>query len=122
LRKTSAPVSDIRISPENFAELTLYLAEDKISNLAAKRVLEEMFRSGDNPSDIINRLGLWQLSEAGDLEDIARHIIEENPKAVEDYRKGKAASLQFLIGQVMKDSRGKANPKIIQEVIKKFLD
>jgi len=121
LRQASAPVSDIRITPENFAELALYLAEDKISNLAAKRVLEEMFRSGDDPSDIIDRLGLWQLSDAGDLEHIARHIIEENPKAVEDYRKGKAASLQFLVGQVMRDSRGKANPKIIQEIIKRIL-
>lgn len=121
LREASAPVSDILITPENLGELTLYLAEDKISNLAAKAVLEEMFRSGDDPSDIINRLNLWQLSDAKDLEDIARHIIEENPKAVEDYRKGKAASLQFLVGQVMKDSRGKANPKIVQEIIKKIL-
>ena len=121
LREASAPISDIRITPENFAELALYLAENKISNLAAKQVLEEMFRSGEDPSDIIDRLGLWQMSDAGDLEDIARHIIEENPKAVEDYRKGKAASLQFLVGQVMKDSRGTANPKIVQEIIKKIL-
>jgi len=121
LRDASADVSDIRVTPENFAELALYLAEDKISNLVAKQVLEEMFRSGEDPSDIIDRLGLWQMSDASDLEDIARHIIEENPKAVEDYRKGKAASLQFLVGQVMKDSRGKANPKIVLEIIRKIL-
>ncbi len=121
LRETSADVSDIRITPENFGELALYLAEDKISNLAAKEILEEMFRSGEDPSDIIDRLGLWQLSDAADLENIARHIIEENPKAVEDYKKGKAASLQFLVGQAMKDSRGKANPKMAQKIIQKLL-
>ncbi|MBI2122478.1 MAG: Asp-tRNA(Asn)/Glu-tRNA(Gln) amidotransferase subunit GatB [Candidatus Sungbacteria bacterium] len=122
LRKQAATPSDLNINPENFAELTLYLAEDKISNLAAKRVLEEMVHSGNDPSDIINRLNLWQISDTADLENIARHIISENPKTVEDYRGGKMASVQFLIGQVMKESRGKANPKIVQEIIKKLLN
>ena len=121
LNAASASVSDTRITPENFAELVLYLAEDKISNLAAKRILEEMFHSGEDPSDIIDRLGLWQMSDAADLENIACHIISENPQAVKDYRGGKMASVQFLIGQVMKESRGKANPKILQEIIKRIL-
>ncbi|QQG45535.1 MAG: Asp-tRNA(Asn)/Glu-tRNA(Gln) amidotransferase subunit GatB [Candidatus Sungiibacteriota bacterium] len=121
LRKSAASVFDTRISPENFAELVSYVAEDKISNLAAKQVLEEMFSSGEDPSDIIEKLGLWQLSAVSDLEDIARHILEENPQAVEDYKKGTGASLQFLVGQVMRESRGKANPKIVQEVLKKLL-
>jgi len=121
LREASASVSDIRITPENFAELVHYITEDKISNTAAKQALDEMFRSGEDPSDIIQRLGLWQMSDAGDLEDIARHIVKENPKAVEDYKKGKEASLQFLVGQVMKESRGKANPKMVREIIEKLL-
>jgi len=121
LGKASTTANDTRITAENFAELVLYFAEDKISNLAAKKVLEEMFRSGEDPSDIIDRLGLWQMSDAADLESIARHILEENPKATEDFKNGKAASLQFLVGQVMKETRGKANPKIIQEIIKKLL-
>ena len=80
-----------------------------------------MFQTGDDPSDIIERLGLWQLSDTNDLEDIASHIIAENPKAVEDYKKGKDASLQFLVGQVMKESRGKANPKIVRGIMEKLL-
>ena len=119
--ETSAPIREVRITPENFAELTLYFAENKISNLAAKQVLEEMFRSGDDPSDIIDRLGLWQMSSAADMGDIAAHIIKENPAAVADYKAGKSASLQFLVGQVMKESRGTANPKIAQEIMKKLL-
>ncbi len=122
LSAASAPISDIRVSAEDFAELVVYVAENKISNLAAKQVMDEMFRSGDDPSDIINRLGLWQMSDASELEDIASHIIKENPAAVADYKKGKAVSLQFLVGQVMKESRGTANPKIAQEIIKKILD
>lgn len=121
LGEASATASDIRVTPENFAELVLYVAEDKISSTAAKKALEEMFRSGEDPSDIIERHGLWQMSDVGDLEDAARHIVLENPEAVADYKKGKEASLQFLVGKVMKETRGKANPKIIQDILKKLL-
>ncbi len=121
LRNASASASEIRITPENFAELVSYILENKISNTAAKQVLEEMFRSGDDPSDIIDRLGLWQVSDADDLEDIARHIVKENPKAAEDYKNGKEASLQFLVGQVMKESRGKANPKMVRDIALRIL-
>ena len=122
LRETSSPITDIRITPENLAELAALAAEEKISSTAAKQILAEMFASGDDPSDIAKRLGLWQMSATADLEDIARHIIKENPKAVEDWHKGKSASIQFLVGQMMKQSRGTANPKIAQEIIKKILD
>ena len=114
-------VAELKITPENFGEILITIAEDKISALAAKDVLAEMFQTGDDPSDIIERLGLWQLSDTNDLEDIASHIIAENPKAVEDYKKGKDASLQFLVGQVMKESRGKANPKIVRGIMEKLL-
>ena len=59
--------------------------------------------------------------DQSDLEDIATHIIKENPKAIEDYKKGKLASLQFLVGQVMRETRGKANPKIVQEIIRRSI-
>jgi len=109
------------ITPENFAELMIYAAENKISGLAAKQVLAEMFSSREDSSDIIERLGLWQISDTSDLEDIVKHIVKENPKAVEDFRAGKEASLQFLLGQVMKESRGKANPKIAKDILGKML-
>ena len=121
MREVVAEIRDIHITPENMGELADMIAEDKVSNLAAKQILAEMFASGEDPSDIAERLGLWQMSGATDIEDIARHIIKENPAALEDYKKGKTASLQFLMGQVMKESRGTANPKIVQEVLKKLL-
>ncbi|TSC74757.1 MAG: aspartyl-tRNA(Asn)/glutamyl-tRNA (Gln) amidotransferase subunit B, partial [Parcubacteria group bacterium Gr01-1014_33] len=73
LKEALTPISDIRVTPENFAELILLVAENKISNTAAKQVLEEMFQTGEDPSDIINQKGLWQMSDASDLEDICRH-------------------------------------------------
>ncbi|MBI2056532.1 MAG: Asp-tRNA(Asn)/Glu-tRNA(Gln) amidotransferase subunit GatB [Candidatus Sungbacteria bacterium] len=121
LKNISASLADVKVTAENFAELMIYVAEDKISNTAAKQVLEEMVKTGGDPSDIIEHLGLWQVSDQTGLEDIARHIIAENPKPVEDFKKGKTASLQFLVGQMMKESRGKANPKLAGEIIKKLL-
>ena len=121
LREKSATVNEMRIAPENFAELVLYGVENKISNLAAKEVLEEMFTTGDDPSDIIERKGLWQISDTSELEDMVRRVIVDNPKVVDDIRGGKTASLQFLVGQVMKDSRGKANPKIVQELLRTMI-
>lgn len=121
LKEKSASVSEIMITPENMGELLLYIAEEKISGLVAKQILREMFAAGEDPADIIEKLGLWQISDAEDLGDIAGHIVKENPKAVGDYKKGKEASLQFLVGQVMKESRGKANPKIIRGILVKIL-
>ncbi len=121
LLKDGGAIKDIKFTPENFAELLIYLAEDKISNLAAKQALGKMFQSGGDPSDIIEELGLWQVSDAGDLESIASRIIAENKNAVEDYRTGKEASLGFLVGQVMKESQGKANPKVVRGIMEKLL-
>ncbi len=122
MKDESASVADLRVTPENFAELVLLAAEEKISNVAAKEVLAAMASSGEDPSDIIEARGLWQLSGAADIEAIARHIVEENPKAAADFRAGKASALQFLVGMVMKDSRGAANPKVAGEILKKVLN
>ncbi|MBI2053555.1 MAG: Asp-tRNA(Asn)/Glu-tRNA(Gln) amidotransferase subunit GatB [Candidatus Sungbacteria bacterium] len=122
MREAVAEIRNIRITPENMGELADMIAEDKISNLAAKQILAEMFASGEDPSDIAERLGLWQMSGTADLEDIARHIIKENPAALEDYKKGKTASLQFLMGQVMKESRGTANPTIVRRTLKRLIE
>ncbi|MEK7082678.1 MAG: Asp-tRNA(Asn)/Glu-tRNA(Gln) amidotransferase subunit GatB, partial [Patescibacteria group bacterium] len=121
LREKSAVIADIRITSENFGELILYVAENKISNLAAKEVLEEMFASGDDPSDIIDRKGLWQISDTSELEDMVRGVMGRNEQAVQEIKGGKTATLQFLVGQVMKDSRGKANPKVVQEMLRKMI-
>ncbi len=121
LRETSAPVGDILLTPENFAEIVVLLSENKVSNTNAKEVFEESFRTGADPSDFINEKGLWQMSDAGDLENIAAHIIAENPQVAADYRSGKTVVIQFLVGQVMKETRGKANPALVQEIMKKLL-
>lgn len=108
-------------TPENFADLMLMLSEGKISSRAGKDVLRKMVETGAEPNAIVVDLGLEQTSDEKILVQIAQQIITENTGAVEDYKKGKETSLQFLVGAIMKETRGKANPEKVKEIFKKLL-
>jgi aspartyl-tRNA(Asn)/glutamyl-tRNA(Gln) amidotransferase subunit B len=111
----------LKISPENFAELLCLIYKNKINQTNGQKVLEEMFRTGSDPSDIIKEQKLEQMSDESELENLAKKIIKNNPKVVEEYKNGKENAMQFLIGQIMKESKGKANPQIVIEILKKKL-
>ena len=111
----------IKITPENFAELIYITFAGEISSSGAQEVLKEMFRTGGDPSQIIESKNLKQMSDVGELEEIIDKIIKNNPQPVEDYKKGKETTLQFLIGLAMRESKGKANPTKLGEIIKKKL-
>jgi len=121
LAEAKIRLQDIKITPENFAEFVTLVFEGKISSAAGKTVLLEMFSTGGDPSDIIEKKGLAQESGEGALGAAADEAIKNNPGPAGDYKGGKAAALQFLVGQVMKISKGKANPKVAQELLKKKL-
>jgi len=121
LRGVSVQGEDFLITPENFAELVLLIEEGKVSSAAAKQVLKEMFATGGDPSQIIEEKGLAQVSDTGSLESIAKEVIAQNPKAVEDYNKGKENALQFLVGKLMAASKGSANPGVAREVLERQL-
>ena len=108
-------------TPENFAELIYLTFIGDISSSGAQEVLKEMFKKGGDPSQIIKSRGLKQVSKEEDLEKIVEKIIKNNPQPVKDYKKGKETALQFLVGQAMKESKGKANPKIASKLLKKKL-
>ena len=113
----SASADDLLITPENFAELITLIYTNKISSRVAKDVLKEMFGTGVDPHHIIEEKGLSQISDGSELERIVEQIIKDNPQAVEDYKKGKEASIQFLVGQIMRETRGAANPSVVKNVI-----
>ena len=121
LNETGAPVSEMLVTPENFAELINLLHQNKINSVAAKIVLDEMFRTGKDPSNIIEEKGLAQVSDAGELEEIAREIIGANEKVAADYKAGKQNAMQFLVGQMMAETRGKANPQIAREIFERLI-
>ena len=114
-------VEEIKITPENFAELIYLTFIGEISSSGAQEVLKEMFVSGGDPSQIIESKNLKQVSDEKELELAAGKAIKNNPQAVEDYKKGKETALQFLVGQVMRETKGKANPKVAANLIHKIL-
>jgi len=116
-----AQITDIRITPENFAELVKMIYTNEISSRAAKDVLARMFADGSDPSDIVQEDNLRQISNVSALDETVKKIIQENPKPVEDYKKGKTVALQMLIGKVMKETKGAANPEVVREVLTKLL-
>jgi aspartyl-tRNA(Asn)/glutamyl-tRNA(Gln) amidotransferase subunit B len=113
--------SECKITPENFAEFITIIQEGKISSSGAQTMLEEMFATGGDPSNILDEKGLAQVSDESEIEKIVDEIIKNNQKSVEDYKSGKEVALKFLIGQTMKESKGKANPQIAGEILKKKL-
>jgi len=121
LKGASISSENFLIIPENFAEFISLIYTDKISSKIAKIVLEEMFKTGADPSHVIEEKGLAQITDEVEIEKIVREIISENKKAIEDFQKGKETVLQFLIGQVMAKTKGKANPEIVKNLLTKIL-
>lgn len=121
VKEKELPMNDLLVSPENFAELIKMILEDLISSRAAKDILRVMVEEGGDPSDIARERGLNQISNEGALEEIAEKIIGANPQAAADYKLGKENALQFLVGQVMKETKGGANPEVARETLLKLL-
>ena len=107
---------------KQFIELLNSIKSEKISNNAGKKVLREMFETGDGAQEIIERLGLVQMTDHSAIEKIVDEVLDENEQSILDFKEGKDRALGFLVGQVMKKSKGKANPKIANEMIVKKIN
>ncbi len=110
-----------RVNPGNFSEYVIRIEKGVISSTSAQIVLREMITTGADPDEIIRDKNLAQVSDTVELEAIVAKLVEANPSVVEDFKKGKQNALQFLVGQVMKETKGKANPKVVQELLQKHL-
>jgi len=115
-------ISDLKVSPKDLIELVGFVERQEISNLSAKSVLTGMINTAKSAATIIKEKNLIQISDSDTLVAIAQEVIKENQKSVNDYKQGKASALMFLVGQVMKKSQGKANPKVVQDILKKALN
>ncbi|TRZ77982.1 Asp-tRNA(Asn)/Glu-tRNA(Gln) amidotransferase subunit GatB [bacterium] len=114
-------IEKCKITPENFAELIKMIIKKEVSSSGAQELLKEMFETGGDPSQIVEAKDLKQISGGGEIEKFIDEAIKNNPKSVEDYKKGKENALQFLVGQTMKASKGKANPGEVGEILKNRL-
>ena len=110
------------ISAAHLGELVALINKGELSGKLAKEILPRMFETGEAAAAIMEREGLKQISDTGALEKIADEVIAANPKQVEQYKGGKVALMGFLVGQMMKASRGQANPAVVSEVLKRKLD
>jgi len=110
-----------RVSPEQFGNLLLIQSRGTVNAASAKFVLEEMYNTGKDANEIIAQQRLSQISDTEQLKETASQVIAANTQAVADYRAGKEQALKFLVGQVMKTTKGRANPKVVNELLKEKL-
>jgi aspartyl-tRNA(Asn)/glutamyl-tRNA(Gln) amidotransferase subunit B len=114
-------VEECPIQPQHLAELTRLIEDGKINSKQGKEVFAEMFASGEGPEKIVEAKGLKQESDVDAIKLLCQQVIAANPKSVEDYRSGKGAAINFLKGQVLKASKGKANPNLVGETLENLL-
>ena len=110
-----------RVSPQNFTALVRLVSKAVVNAGTGKVVLEEMFNSGRAAQAIINEKGLGQISDTSELETAALQVIRDNPQAVSDFKAGKAQAVKFMVGQLMRLSKGRANPNMASEIITRKL-
>jgi aspartyl-tRNA(Asn)/glutamyl-tRNA(Gln) amidotransferase subunit B len=111
----------VLVTPENFAELVTLVFQKKLSSPLAKKVLKIMFEKGADPSHVMEEEGLEKIEGDSQIEKLVQEIIKENSSAVADYRRGKEESLQFLLGQLMRKTRGQIDPQLAKEKLQQLL-
>jgi aspartyl-tRNA(Asn)/glutamyl-tRNA(Gln) amidotransferase subunit B len=121
LTETHTALADLKFKPESILELIELVESKKINSSIGQQVFGEMFASGESPGAIVEKKGLAQVSDTGAIEGFCDQAIAANPGPVADYKAGKVAALNFLKGQVMKLSNGKANPNLIGEILERKL-
>lgn len=121
MNETGDTLKDIKITPSMLASLIKQIEAGTISGKIAKTVFQEMYQSGKQPEEIIKEKGLVQISDEGELEKMVEEVLAASSEEVERFKNGEAKLMGYFVGQVMKKTRGKANPKLVNEIIRKKL-
>lgn len=122
LKEDNKSVDQMPFAIEDLEKLLTLVKTNKINNNAGKKVLQEMFKAPEDPEAIVKRLGLVQVTDEGAIEAVVDKVLEANPQSIEDFKNGKSRAFGFLVGQVMKEMKGKGNPQIINELLNKKLN
>ncbi len=122
LKEDDRPLASCPVPPARLAELMRLIDQGTISGKTAKDVFEKMWTSGEAPKAIVEREGLTQVSDQGAIEAAVRKVIANSPDQVATYRKGKTSTIGWFVGQVMKETGGRANPQAVNALLKKALD
>lgn len=121
MKEKELELKDLKIKPESLRKLVNLVEEGVLSSTGAKQVFEEMFKTGEEPESLVDKLGLRQISDEGAIVELVKKVLSENQKSVVDYKNGKSNALGFLVGQCMKASKGKGNPQLINKILKDLL-
>ncbi len=121
LKEESRSVKDCPVSPQDLSTLLGLVKKGDISAKTAKEVFYEMYRTGRDPAAIVNEKGLKQISDEGAIEKVVEEVLKENSENVERYKAGQTKLLGFFVGQVMKKTKGQANPQLVNRILKEKL-
>ncbi|NLM43524.1 MAG: Asp-tRNA(Asn)/Glu-tRNA(Gln) amidotransferase subunit GatB [Clostridiales bacterium] len=121
MKEEDIELKDLNIKPQSLGRLIDLVDEGVLSSTGAKQVFEEMYKTGEEPEVLVDRLGLKQISDEDAIAELVKKVVDENQKTVEDYKRGKTNALGYLVGQCMKASKGKANPQLINKMLRDLL-
>jgi aspartyl-tRNA(Asn)/glutamyl-tRNA(Gln) amidotransferase subunit B len=121
LKDAGRDIGDCTVKPAALAGLLKKVEGGEITAASGKKVFEKMFETGKSAEEIIASEGLAQISDAGSIETVARQVVTKSPENVAKYKSGNEGVFKFFVGQVMKETRGQANPQIVNEILKRVL-
>ena len=122
LKEEHIEITDTKLTPENLAELISMIEKGTISNNIGKQIIIDMMKDGKKASQIVEERGLSQISDTGAIKEIVQKVIDANPEQVTAYKNGKVQLLGFFVGQVMKETKGRANPQAVNQLVKEILE
>lgn len=121
LKEEHIEITDTKLTPKNLVELIGLIEKNTISNNIGKQIIIDMMKDGTKASEIVEKKGLSQISDEGAIKEVCQRVVDANPEQLEKYRGGKVQLLGFFVGQVMKETKGRANPKTVNDLMKEIL-
>jgi len=122
LNESGQNIEECKATPQHLSDMIGMIEKNTISGKIGKTVLEKMFATGKTPEQVVKEEGLAQISDEGEIEELIEQVIEDNPNPVAEYRSGKKKAIGFLVGMVMKATKGKANPQLVNKILREKLD
>ncbi len=117
LNKNYVSINKVKLNSDNFIELVNNIKDNKVSSKQAKEIIPYLCENGGTLKDAISKLGIEEINDLGAIEDVVKNVLDSNPESINDYKSGKDRAIKYLMGQVMKESKGKANPAIASQIL-----
>ena len=121
LKETKLDITETKLTPENLTELIGLIEKNTISNNIGKQIIVDMLKDGTPAKEIVEKKGLSQITDTDAIKEICQRVADANPNQVTAYKNGKVQLFGFFVGQVMKETKGRANPQVVNQLLKEIL-